>query len=201
MTSTEAAPSQSITKNVAVGAASAGAGGAFSYILFDKVNISQQLEEHTVFSLAVFSLVALVVLITGYLVLPRARGWEWRDWLLGGLMVFFALIVSAGVIQALNAPPPAPTAFKVLVQPALASTLKGIPDPFEIKLYDGAAYQTLADTPVESRVLSGQQLIVFLPNLPTLIDHYRLAITETDNCRRLEHDGGVCYPRATLGTE
>src|SRR6202008_3133169 len=97
MTSTEAAPSQSITKNVAVGAASAGAGGAFSYILFDKVNISQQLEEHTVFSLAVFSLVALVVLITGSLVLPRARGWEWRDWLLRGLVGVFGPMGSAGV--------------------------------------------------------------------------------------------------------
>jgi len=63
--------SQSVLARTAAGGVGAGVGGAFSYVLFDKMDVAALISRGTVYGIVVFSIVALIVLITGYVALPN----------------------------------------------------------------------------------------------------------------------------------
>jgi hypothetical protein len=191
----------SITKSVAVGAASAGAGGTFSFFLFHEMDVPALLRDHTVYSLAVFALVALVVLITGYLVLPRSAMAARHDRVLSYLMMFFGAIVSVGLLEAayneLVSPPQKPIPITIRFKPNLAS-MTGLDVTLDAELDDGNIPRTFTNEPAQSNVMQNQRLTITVEHLDVLVQKYREALAFYDRCKKLELQGSSCYAKAVI---
>ncbi len=187
---------------VAAGAASAGTGGTFSYLLFKDMNVPELLQQGTIYALTVFATVAVIVIFAGYAALPSKEN-DFLRRATGYILSFMVALAVLGflfqMVQEYRNPKiPINATFMPDLQRVNKEYATAYPDlQLTADLDDGSGKPILLQYDKNSPVLvqKGTHIILKMDTLPDLLRANALnsahnGFCSTGACNNLKPQGG-----------